>query len=157
MSGDEEAPEKGFRVTDKRKIKRDEAGGVDGATGPATPATGEASGSAQAGDEEPRVLRDNAGVHVGSAPQGDSTIDFGNFVMSLAHSALVSLGMVEHPELGATGVDLETASQTIQILEMLKAKTKNNLEPEEEHLISSLLYELRMAFVDVAQKAKQQH
>ena len=146
MSGDEEVPEQGFRVTDKRKIRREEAAAAAAADGASAPKP----------TEEPRVLKDNAGVHVGSAPPSgeQSVIDFGNFVMSLAHSALVSLGMVEHPEFGQTEIDLDTAHQTIQILEMLKVKTKNNLEAEEEHLLGSLLYELRMAFVDIAQKTK---
>jgi hypothetical protein len=99
------------------------------------------------------VLGDNAGVHVGSA-EGPKhpPIDFGNFVMSLAHSTLVALGEVEHPELGETDVDLPTAEHTIQILEMLKEKTQNNLEPEEEKLLGSLLYELRISFVNVSAK-----
>lgn len=140
---EEENGEKGFRVTDKRKLKRSKPEGAEEPT-------------AQAGDttvKDARPLPDNAGVYVGGAPSSNEPpIDFGNFVMSLAHSALVSMGMVEHPDGGESQVDLDTARQTIQILEMLQEKTRNNLVPEEDRLLGSLLYELRMAFVDVSAK-----
>ena len=103
-------------------------------------------------DDESHVLPDNAGVHVGAADESkDPPIDFGNFVLSLAHGALVALGLVEHPELGKMGPrDLDTARQTIQMLEMLQAKTAGNLDPEEEKLLTSLLYELRMSYVNAS-------
>lgn len=135
---DDPSEERGFRVTDKRKAKRARGNGS---------AESEAAGV----DEEQtgQVLGDNAGVHVGSVPDPDEPpIDFGNFVMSLAHSVLVALGEVEDPESGTKVRDLPTAHHTIQILEMLQEKTRNNLGPEEEQLLTSLLYELRMSYVD---------
>lgn len=136
MSEEEEGGAR-FRVTDKRKLKRDDDSPAE--KGPATP------------PEEPKVLGDNAGVHVGSVPAADEApIDFGSFVLSLAHGALVALGMVEHPETGARYRDLESARQTIEILQMLHKKTRNNLDPEEEKLLTSLLYELRLAYVEAA-------
>jgi len=142
---EEEADEaRGFRVTDKRKRRR---------RADAAPDSGDDAGTGEPTGGSARPLPDNAGVHLGGAPAGDEfPIDFGNFVMSLAHSALVSMGMVEHPESGDSQVDLDTARQTIQILEMLQEKTRNNLEAEEDRLLGSLLYELRMAFVDVSAK-----
>ena len=102
------------------------------------------------------VLGDNAGVHVGTAESDDRPlINFGNFALSLAHSALVAMGLVDHPELGKTEPDLESARQTIEILEMLQVKTRGNLDEEEEKLLTSLLYELRVSFVTAsAQKVE---
>ena len=141
---EEEEDSKGFRVTDKRKTKRaaadaDAASQADGATA-----------------EEARVLGDNAGVHVGTsdAPK-HPPIDFGNFALSLAHSALVAMGIVEHPEFGQIERDLDSARQSIEILEMLEEKTRGNLDEDEEKLLSSVLYELRVSFVSAtAQKVE---
>lgn len=75
-------------------------------------------------------------------------IDFSTFVLSLTTSALYQLGVVPGPD----GVPIEEpdrilAQQTIETLEMLARKTRGNLEDEEQKLLQSLLYELRMHFV----------
>jgi hypothetical protein len=78
-------------------------------------------------------------------------IDFSTFLVSLSTSALVHLGLVPDRD-GATGQpDLAMARQTIDILEILDEKTRGNLTVDEAHLLESLLYELRMRYVD-AQK-----
>jgi hypothetical protein len=41
------------------------------------------------------------------------------------------------------------AQQTIDTIEMLREKTRGNLEPDETKLIDSLLYELRLHFVEL--------
>lgn len=97
-----------------------------------------------------RVLGDERGIHVGSVDDDDNPIDFGNFLMSLAHSAMIALGIVENPESGSKEVDLESARQTIEIIKILKTKTKGNLDEDEEKLIGSLLYELRISFVNAS-------
>ncbi len=42
----------------------------------------------------------------------------------------------------------ELARQNIDILEMLQEKTRGNLDPEETRLLESLLFDLRMRFVE---------
>jgi len=74
-------------------------------------------------------------------------IDFGMFVMSLASSALVHLGEVAHPERGAVESNLALAKQTIDILGMLRDKTRGNLTKEEGELLENLLLDLRMKYV----------
>jgi hypothetical protein len=76
-------------------------------------------------------------------------IDFYTFVLSLGSSAFVHLGDAPHPETGAPGApDLFLAKQTIDILAMLREKTKGNLTPEEERFLDSLLTDLRIRFVE---------
>lgn len=76
-------------------------------------------------------------------------IDFSTFVLSLSTSALYNLGLVEEPETGERAEpDLHAARQTISILEMLQEKTRSNLEPDEARLLESLLFELRMRYVE---------
>ena len=45
--------------------------------------------------------------------------------------------------------DALLARQTIDTLEMLRDKTRGNLDAEEEKLFDSLIYELRMRFVEI--------
>jgi hypothetical protein len=76
-------------------------------------------------------------------------IDFYTFVLSLGSSAFVHLGDAPHPETGVPAPpDLLVAHQTIDILAMLREKTKGNLTPEEERFLDALLTDLRMRFVE---------
>lgn len=76
------------------------------------------------------------------------SIDFSTFVLSLSTSALYQMGLVNGPD-GAPAAepDLIMASQTIETLKMLRAKTRGNLEEAEGKLIDNLLYELHSHFV----------
>ena len=80
-------------------------------------------------------------------------IDFATFLVSLGTSVQIHLGLLADPHTGKTEVRLTEAQQTIDILEMLEEKTRNNLSKEEGNLLRHLLYELRVSFV--AQKEKQ--
>jgi hypothetical protein len=77
-------------------------------------------------------------------------VDFSTFVLSLGTSALYHLGVVAHPETGRKlePPELVLARNTIDTLEMLEVKTRGNLEAAERELVESLLYELRMRFVE---------
>jgi Domain of unknown function (DUF1844) len=77
-------------------------------------------------------------------------VDFHTFVLSLGSSALLHLGELEHPETGPAEKDLPLAKHTIDILAMLQAKTKGNLTPAEEKLMESLLYDLRLRYVNAS-------
>ena len=75
-------------------------------------------------------------------------IDFATFVLSLSHSALMHLGEAPHPEDNAVRVSLPMAKQTIDLLGLLEEKTKGNLTGEEERLITQILFDLRMRYVE---------
>lgn len=78
-------------------------------------------------------------------------MDFSTFALSLSTSALVHLGLVPDPQTSRPAPkNLALARQTIDILEMLAAKTRGNLDADESHLIESLLYELRIRFVEAS-------
>jgi hypothetical protein len=74
-------------------------------------------------------------------------VDFHTFVLSLGSSALLHLGELERPGAGVEK-DLTLAKHTIDILAMLQQKTRGNVTPAEDKLIESLLYELRIRYVD---------
>jgi hypothetical protein len=79
-------------------------------------------------------------------------IDFGMFVMSLATSVLVHLGEIEHPESRERQSNVPLAKQTIDILGMLRDKTRGNLTQGEAQLLDNLLYDLRMKYVDAKKR-----
>ncbi|MFQ5560123.1 MAG: DUF1844 domain-containing protein [Nitrospinota bacterium] len=73
-------------------------------------------------------------------------LTFSTFVMSLSSSAELHFGEMNDPFTGKRNVNLPMAKQTVEIVSMLKEKTKGNLTPDEEALIDNVLYELRMKY-----------
>jgi len=81
-------------------------------------------------------------------------MDFSTHVLSLASSAMVAMGTMPAPgNRTSSPPDLETAKHLIDVLGMLEVKTKGNLDESEQKLLSSLLYDLRVAFVEARAKA----
>jgi len=74
-------------------------------------------------------------------------INFATFVVSLNASALMHLGAIEDPTTGKTDKNLSMAKQTIDILKMLEEKTAGNLSKDEENLLKSILYDLKIIYV----------
>lgn len=77
-------------------------------------------------------------------------VNFSMFVLSLNTSALIHLGQIPDPQTQEKKKDLALARQTIDILDMLKEKTRGNLTKEEEKLLDTVLYELRMIYLKVS-------
>ena len=89
------------------------------------------------------------------AEEDPSDLTFSGFVLSLATTAALHFGDLADPETGRRPEpDIESAKRIIELLEMLQAKTKGNLIPEEEKLLDDLLYELRMRFVQAQGEQK---
>jgi len=78
--------------------------------------------------------------------------DFSSFALSLAANAMMNLsgdsldGRVASP----ASINLKAAAEYIDILVMLQQKTEGNLSDDETKLLESLLYDLRMQYVEVA-------
>ncbi len=67
-------------------------------------------------------------------------------------SAMVSLGKLKNPATDKIERDMLQAKQSIDILELIKSKTKNNLTSDQERLIEGLLTDLRLNYVDESNK-----
>jgi len=76
-------------------------------------------------------------------------INFVTFVLSLATSVQISLGLIPHPVTKKPQPDLIHAKQTIDILGILEEKTKGNLDADEAQLLKQILFELRMKYVEL--------
>ena len=90
----------------------------------------------------------------GSAPAGDpAKVDFPTFVLSLAATAVLNLrGDGEDDRVAGAKVNLEVAAQHIDIITMLEDKTRGNLSKAEQDLVQAVLYDLRMQYLDAAQR-----
>lgn len=86
------------------------------------------------------------------APKALPPLDFSTLVLTMASTAMVHLGKLSGPESSAEAPDLPAAKQIIDILNVLEDKTKGNLDEAEQNLLRSLLYDLRVAYVDAQKK-----
>ncbi len=75
---------------------------------------------------------------------------FAHLAISLAQSALIGLGKVINPASQKTEINLEAAQQAIDMLDMLEAKTKGNLDAEEEKMLKQTLSMLKLNYVETA-------
>jgi hypothetical protein len=66
-------------------------------------------------------------------------------------SAMQGLGKIADPT-GQVSRNLEYVSQTIDLMEMLKVKTRGNVTEDIEKLLDGMLSELRLNYID--EKAK---
>jgi hypothetical protein len=122
-----ESKDPGFRVVDRRGKSAEE---------PAQPAGGakSESPSAASGAHDPAL----------------GPIDFLTFVLSLGSSAAIHLGDAPDPDSGEHHKNVPQAKQIIDLLGMLREKTKGNLTPEEARFLDGLLYDLRLRFVEAS-------
>jgi hypothetical protein len=82
-------------------------------------------------------------AHQGPGPAAGG-VDFTGFLLGLAAQASMLLGREGQP------ADLDGAREMISILEMLRDKTEGRRTPEEDEVLESILYELRMAYLQKA-------
>lgn len=78
----------------------------------------------------------------------DFEMTFDKFVASLYMTALMQLGLVHEQGMQAHP-DIMAARQTIDTISILAEKTKGNLTAAEDTLMQNVLYELRMAYIEV--------
>jgi hypothetical protein len=93
-----------------------------------------------------------AGSHPSAAGAAMGEISFAAFLMSLSTEALVHLGEVADPSSGQERRDLAMAQQLIDILGMLRDKTRGNLDHDEQALLDAILFDLRMKYVEIARR-----
>lgn len=74
-------------------------------------------------------------------------INFATFILSLSSSAMLHFGDIEDPVSGKKERNLTIAKQTIDMIDMLREKTKGNLTKDEEGLMENILYELKLRYV----------
>jgi hypothetical protein len=145
MEEDKESS-RGFRVTDRRRFAEEgEAHPSETAEATSTPETESAADAASAPETGPTAR-----------PGPEEPVSFSTFVLGLSTQALLHLGDIESPVSGRVERDLGAARHVIDILGILEAKTKNNLEQAEASLLESVLYDLRMRYVELVRGASKE-
>ena len=151
MANEERDADKPFKVQDRRRFSstgeaRPEED-VAAAEAPPAPEPPPAA-AAQAPPDAPFGTTQDAAAHFGEPTQ----LSFATFVISLSTQALALLGEIPDPIQGSTVVDLEGARQFIDILGILQDKTRGNLDAREGALLEGALYDLRMKYVERANR-----
>ncbi len=162
----DEKSDKGFSVVDRRigtdeeqaqqeEQKRPESEQAREKGPESSEETSAGSGAEQAEEKTPSPDSSSEGggstagaedANAGQVPPAN----FPSFLLSLHSAALIHLGLVPNPADNQVRVDLPIARYHIDLLEMLEKKTQGNLDEEEDKLIKNILYELRMAFLEVS-------
>jgi hypothetical protein len=96
-----------------------------------------------------------AGAHdVGDIPMPPASLEL--LLTTLATEALMAMGQLPHPATGKVEVQPSQAKYLIDLIDVLREKTKGNLTPGEQQLVESMLHQLRMVFVEtIGQNAQQ--
>jgi hypothetical protein len=140
MAGEEETG-KGFTVQDRRRF---------------SPETGEAREDARESRDSAQVEsapgQKDAGQDTAEAQEPLPAINFSTFIISLSTQALMHLGEIADPLSGKDNKDIPVAKQMIDIIGMLKDKTKGHLDAGEERLTEDILFDLRMKYVEAVKK-----
>lgn len=139
---DDDSAKRGFKVEDRRRFSatgdaRDDAPSETEKPAPTAEGSPKTEDSTEASAKAPPPRE--------QAPLAE--MSFSTFVIGLMTQALILLGEVPDPAGAQTPVDLAGAKQMIDILGILQAKTKGNLDAAEAGLLENALYDLRMKFV----------
>lgn len=173
----EDEGSKGFKIQDRRRFSAEgelkpEFSGAEEPAAAAKPEAPRAGGGAPRGagaEQQTAASRPEqaaaakgyaaarsaaAGSEAYPSESGAATgeISFGAFLMSLSTEALVHLGEMADPSSGEPRRDLAMAQQLIDILGMLREKTRGNLDHDEQALLDAILFDLRMKYVEIARR-----
>ncbi len=88
-----------------------------------------------------------------SSPELRQSALFNGMVLQQANMAMMFLGKAPRPDTDKPTVDLHAASLFIDTLDMLEAKTRGNLSPDEAGMLRETLTGLRIAFVAASDAA----
>ena len=138
---EEEKQDKGFKVSDRRIFS------PEGPKEEPAPSEEKKAEEGRPSDQEKGKMEE---VEDREIPLPE--INFATFIFSLSHSAILHLGEIPDPITQEVERNLPLAKQTIDIIGMLKEKTRGNLTQEEQALIDGILYDLRMRYVKEVSK-----
>jgi hypothetical protein len=103
-------------------------------------------------EQHESIKKEAGGKTAAGEEQELPEVDFASFIFSLSTSALIQLGIIQDPISKKVEINLSGAKQTINLISMLKEKTKGNLIGEEEKLVDQILFDLRMKYVAAIEK-----
>ncbi len=102
--------------------------------------------------KEAETAPPDAGEQPSAQPTQMPPASFELLVSTFATEAMMALGQFPNPVTNELSVSPDHASYAIDMLAMLKDKTKGNLSDAEETMLIDVLHQLRMAFIAVKQQ-----
>jgi hypothetical protein len=81
-------------------------------------------------------------------------VDFSSIVFPFYTQALMKLGLLENPQSNQLDENLDYARRLIDLLDLLKDRTKGNLQPEEENFLEAVLSQLKMHYLNKTEAIK---
>jgi len=154
---EDQEDKRGFKVQDRRRFSAEgeTKEGGDNDTPPASNEAIEIKSRPAASAPEPAsgpqaTAEHHAASHPSSQPPPELT--FAAFLWSLSEQALAALGEIPDPMSGKVTHDLVLAQQMIDIIIMLREKTRGNLDAEEQAMLKEILSGLQMKYVEMARQ-----
>lgn len=139
---DEQNGDSGFKVVDRRSFtsegrireeSREEAQRPE--TPPLVPSTGPAPTRRERAED-----------------MAEESSSFETLVSYLSTTAMFQMGLIAGPGGERIPPDMRNARRTVDLLEVLQQKTQGNLTTDEAQLLEDVLYELRVAFVEMEKR-----
>jgi len=75
-------------------------------------------------------------------------LDFSSLVLPFYTHAVIKLGLAKDPLTNKEEENLELVKRLIDLLGLLKKRTKGNLKPEEDKFLEACLHQLRTAYME---------
>lgn len=146
---EEQEDKRGFKVQDRRRFSAEGEAkeGVDAPAESRKPIDVKGKAAAPAGQT---AAEQQASRSKSNEPPPELT--FAAFLWSLSEQALAALGEIADPMSGKVTHDLTLAQQMIDIIIMLRDKTRGNLDPHEAALLKEILSSLQMKYVELARQ-----
>ncbi|MCX6025700.1 MAG: DUF1844 domain-containing protein [Chloroflexi bacterium] len=152
---DENAPL--FEIKDRRRFT------AEGEAREEVEPAGQADAGAQLGAAPPSPPREppaepqpaasgQAARSYAEGGRGYEPPSFERLLLVYYQTALLQMGLLATDPQHPPERDLGGARETIDILGLLQDKTRGNLTPQESRVLDNLLYELRMAWVELSKK-----
>ncbi|MGB0062262.1 DUF1844 domain-containing protein [Candidatus Binatus sp.] len=151
---EDQEDKRGFKVQDRRRFSSEgeakEGGDPPAASDEALEIKSKPAASAAETASKPEAAAHHAASHHPSEPPPELT--FAAFLWSLSEQALAALGEIPDPVSGHAMRDLVMAQQMIDIIIMLREKTRGNLDAEEQAMLKEILSGLQMKYVELARQ-----
>lgn len=81
-------------------------------------------------------------------------LEFSSIVLPFFTQGLISLEQIKEDEENKEDKNLDLGKRLIELLELIKEKTKGNLKTEEEKFLDSCLHQLKLAYMEKAKIIK---
>lgn len=142
--------ENDVKITDKRKFDKD--GNIKEKQSETEKKKKLESAAKTPEDKQPKEAKkseqtDDTEKKASKSDESMPPIEFIPFIISLYSSVLATLGEITDPSMGKIEKNPAQAKELIDIIKMLREKTKGNLSEDEQNVIDEIIYQSEMIYV----------